>query len=121
MVSIVQGFNVSGAAQAFGLRNAAATKVLDADLEITAKEFSEKGGDIAAAKPTSSLQGGLNQSLTNFSDFQPPRQPNVKDSIRQETNTLSFAVQNAFELPFERQGDFTLVAGQTGRRLKTSA
>ena len=129
MISLVRGFSIARAAQSFGITKSIATKALEKD-PLTADEYLKKAGDLASGASPKSIVGGVNQSITTVTEIQKEvdRLPTVNDSIKQETSTVSFAANNTTEFPFERQGTKATnatvlgdLAGQTGRKLNTSA
>ena len=122
---IIQGFSVAGAAKAFGVQNSLASEVLDRK-PLTADEYLVRGGarpdkNLSETANPKSMKGGVNRWLTTVPEIQTYKMTSVNDRIRQKTNTVSFAVQNTTDTPFDRQGDLSQLAGQTGRKLDTSA
>ncbi len=99
----VQGFNAIDAARTFGVRNTAASQVLQAD-PVDTEDFSESNGDLSRTADRISLRGGVNRSVPRVEDDLGNDPPTVVGEIVSETNPVSFAVQNAVEQPFERQG-----------------
>ncbi len=99
----VQGFNAVDAARTFGVRNTAASQVLEAD-PVDSREFSESEGDLTRTADRISLRGGVNKSVPRVEEDLGSTPPTVVGEIVQNTNYVSFAVQNAVEQPFERQG-----------------
>ncbi len=99
----VQGFNAVDAARSFGIRNTAASQVLEGD-PVTSREFSDSNGDLEATADRISLSGGVNRSVPRVEEDLQLNPPTVTGEIVQNTNPVSFAVQNAVEQPFERQG-----------------
>ena len=99
----VQGFNAREAAQSFGIRNSEASRVLEGR-PVTSERFSNSNGDLEATADRISLTGGINQSVPEVTDDLALRPPTVISQIVQNTNPVSFAVQNSVEQPFERQG-----------------
>jgi len=112
----VQGFNAVDAARNFGVRNTAASQVLEAN-PIDSREFSESEGDLSRTADRISLRGGVNRSVPRVEDGLASAPPTVTGEIVSNTNPVSFAVQNAVEQPFERQGN--LVEGIA--RINTTA
>ena len=119
MSILVKGFSVAKAAQSFGVQQSLASKVLR-NAPFTANEFLKKGGDLTGAADPKSFRG-FQDRLTTVSELQKFRQSSANDRIKQKTNTVAFAVENAVKLPFETQGDLRSLAGHTGRRLNISA
>jgi hypothetical protein len=107
----VQGFNAVDAARNFGVRNTAASRVLEAT-PVNSRDFSESNGDLEATADRISLRGGVNRTVPRVEDDLGSEPPTVVGEIVQNTNPVSFAVQNAVEQPFERQGK--LVGGSGG-------
>jgi hypothetical protein len=99
----VQGFNAVDAARNFGVRNTAASEVLEAN-PVNSRDFSESEGDLASTADRISLRGGVNRTVPRVEDGLASAPPTVTGEIVSNTNPVSFAVQNAIEQPFERQG-----------------
>ena len=120
MIDLTKGYSASRVAEAFGVTNSVSTKILEAK-DPTPKEFATKGGKLAETASPSSLRGLSNKAIPKVSEFQKAKLPNAKDEIKQETNPAAFAVKNLIKQPFERQGDLSLLAGETGRKFRTFA
>ena len=120
MVQLTKGFDAARAAQAFGVRNTLASEALKSD-PVTSEEFVQNNGDLDKAAKPNTLRGGLNKSFPQVSEIQTIKSSSITAQVKQETNIVSFAVNNAFEQPFQKQGDLTKLAGEVGRKLDSTA